>query len=100
MDDKPEPQDLPVGKNGEETGEEEVAKNGEEEVAKPEDDFGKMFEESIEKPDEGEIFQCFGNCEETVRPSRIRPVYRRKSTRSIRVPLQLMTSAEARVPNM
>ncbi len=55
MDDKPEPQDLPVGKNGEETGEEEVAKNGEEEVAKPEDDFGKMFEESIEKPDEGEI---------------------------------------------
>jgi small subunit ribosomal protein S1 len=48
MDDKPANQDLPEGQTGEETGE-----KGED--ARAEDNFEKMFAESIENPEEGEI---------------------------------------------
>ncbi len=48
MDDKPENRDLPEGETGEEPGEQG-------ETARTEDDFEKMFAESIENPEEGEI---------------------------------------------
>ena len=53
MEEKPTNPDLPEEKSGEEsketTGEVKV------EDVRPEDDFGKMFAESIENPEEGEI---------------------------------------------
>ena len=48
MDDKPANQDLPEEKHGEEAGEKA-------ETVRTEDDFEKMFAESIENPEEGEI---------------------------------------------
>src|SRR3989304_2825815 len=48
MDDKPENQDLPEGKNGETT--EEAAG-----TARPDEDFETLYQESLENPEEGEI---------------------------------------------
>ena len=49
MAEKPVDQDLPPsGKHGEGAGEQK-------DLPRPEDDFGKLFEESIENPEEGEI---------------------------------------------
>ncbi|HEU5360382.1 MAG TPA: S1 RNA-binding domain-containing protein, partial [Candidatus Deferrimicrobiaceae bacterium] len=48
MADKPTNQDLPAGETGEETLEPK-------ETGKAEEDFEKLFQESIENPEEGEI---------------------------------------------
>ena len=53
MEEKPTNSDLPEKKSGEES--KETAGEVKVEEVRPEDDFGKMFAESIENPEEGEI---------------------------------------------